>query len=95
MYENQKREKEKRKGKRREKKGEGKNRREREKKTKREFCFSLRSMEIKPSIFAEAKGKVGPRNESYAWVPKSRSLVKFQEVENFPTWVIYILKVIE
>ena len=38
--------------------------------------------------------KVSPRNESYAWVPKSRSFDKLQEVGNFPTRIIYSLKVI-
>ena len=38
--------------------------------------------------------KVGPRNESYAWVPKSGSFVKLQEVGNFLTFIISSLKVI-
>ena len=38
--------------------------------------------------------KVDPRNESYAWVPKSWSFVKLQEVENFFTLIISSLKVI-
>ena len=38
--------------------------------------------------------KVGPRNESYAWVQKSRTFVKLQEVRNFPTRVIFNLKAI-
>ena len=29
--------------------------------------------------------KVDPRNESYAWEPKSWSFVKLHDVENFPT----------
>ena len=29
--------------------------------------------------------KDDPRNEGYAWVLKSRSFVKLQEVGNFPT----------
>ena len=32
------------------------------------------------------------RNEGYAWVPKSGSFVKLQEVRNFPTWIISSLK---
>ena len=64
------------------------------KKTKRGFCFSLRSTEIGPCVFVEARGKVGPRNEGYAWVPKSRGFVKLQEVDNFPTLIIFSLKVI-
>ena len=38
--------------------------------------------------------KVGPHNESYAWVPKSRSFVKLQDVGNFPIWIISNLKAI-
>ena len=38
--------------------------------------------------------KVDPRIESYVWVHKSGSFVKLQEVENFPTWIIFSLKVI-
>ena len=40
----------------------------REKKKKGGFRFSLRSMEVRPSVFVGARGKVDPRNESYAWV---------------------------
>ena len=40
--------------------------REGEKKTKRGFRFSLRSTKIEPSVLVEARGKFGPRNESYA-----------------------------
>ena len=36
--------------------------------------------------------KVDQHNEGYAWVPKSGSFVKLQEVENFPTWIIFSLK---
>ena len=38
--------------------------------------------------------KVDPRNESYAWVPKSGSFIKLQEADNFPTWIISSLKAI-
>ena len=38
--------------------------------------------------------KVRPCNKSYAWVPKSGSFVKLQEVEIFPTLIISNLKVI-
>ena len=58
--------------------------REREEKS-RERNFSLRSTKIRPSVFVGARGKVGPRNEGIAWVPKSRDFVKLQEVKNFPT----------
>ena len=68
--------------------------RERKKKEKEKwvFRFSLRSMEIGPSIFVGVRGKVGPRNEGYAWVLKSGSFVKLQEVGNFPNWNIFSLK---
>ena len=49
---------------------EGEEEREREK-AKKSFCFFLRSTKIRSSIFVGARGKVGLRNESYAWVPKS------------------------
>ena len=35
------------------------------------FRFSLRSTEIGQTVFVGARGKVHPRIESYAWVPKS------------------------
>ena len=38
--------------------------------------------------------KVDPCNESYAWAPKYWSFVKLHEVGNFPTLIIYSLKVI-
>ena len=51
--------------------------REREKKKpKMGFYCSLRSTEIGPWVFVGARGKVGPRNEGYAWVPKSRGFIK-------------------
>ena len=56
--------------------------------------FFLRSTEIGPSIFVGARSKVDPRNEGYAWVPKSESFVKFQEVGNFLTRIFSSLKVI-
>ena len=47
-------------------------RRERKRKEKsRERNFSLRSTEIGPWVLVRARGKVGPRNKGYAWVPKS------------------------
>ena len=68
-------------------------RKEREEKST-ERNFSLKSTEIGPWVFVGGRGKVSPRNEGYAWVPKSRGFVKLQEVWNFPTWVISSLKVI-
>ena len=66
------------------------------KKNFREICyiFSLRFMEIGLYVFIGAKGKVGPRIESYTWIPKSWNFVKLHEVENFPTLNISNLKVI-
>ena len=72
----------------------GENKWKRERKTKRGFRFSLRSMKIGPSIFVGARGKVDPRNEGYAWVPKSGSFVKLQEVGKFSTLIIYSVKAI-
>ena len=45
----------------------------RERETEREkrkgvSTFSLRFTEIRPSVFVGERGKVGPCNESYAWV---------------------------
>ena len=56
------------------------------------FCFSLKFIEIGPSIFVGAKRKVDSRIESYAWVPKFWSFVKLCKVKNFPTLVISNLK---
>ena len=67
----------------------GERQKRREKREERESrernsTFSLRSMKIGPWVFVGARGKVGPCNEGYAWVPKSRGFVKLQEVGNFP-----------
>ena len=56
------------------------------------FRFSLRSTEIEPSVFVEARRKVDPHITSYVWVPKSWSFVKLQEIGNFPTLNIFSLK---
>ena len=45
----------------------------------RNSTFSLRSTEIGQWVFVGARGKVGPRNESYAWVPKSKGFVKLRK----------------
>ena len=58
--------------------------RERKEKS-RERNFSLISSEIELWVFVKERGKVGPGNEGYAWVPKFSGFVKLQEVENFPT----------
>ena len=69
--------------------------REKERKRKQKiFRFSLRSTEIGLWVLVGAKGKAGPRNESYAWVPKSWSFIKLHEGGNFPTSIIFSLKVI-
>ena len=77
----------------RERKGARKRERE-ERGRERNSTLSLRSMEIRPSVFVGAKDKVDPRIASYSWVPKSSSFVKLHEVENFPTWIIFSLKAI-
>ena len=69
-------------------KNSGGNKQERERK-KKVFRFSLRSTNIGSWIFVGVRGKVGPRNEGYAWVPKSRGFIKLQEVKNFPTCIIF------
>ena len=68
--------------------------RERERKGERDFFFRflLRSTEIEPSVFVEARRKVDPRIASYAWVQKSWSFIKLHEVGNFPTCNISNLK---
>ena len=50
--------------------------RERERKREKVFRFSLRSMKIGSLVFVGVRGKVGPRSEGYAWVPKFGSFVK-------------------
>ena len=70
-------------GRRRKNGGKGTEERERERIKKKGFHFFLRSKEIRPPVFVRERGKVGPRNKGYAWVPKSRSFVKIQEVGNF------------
>ena len=58
---------------------------EREKKwgeKKREFFPAFRR-----SNLDGLRVKVNPRNEGYAWVPKSGSFAKLQEVEKFSTWI--------
>ena len=68
---------------------------ERERKEKsRERNFSIRSTKIGPWVFVGTRGKVGPRNEGYAWIPRCRGFVKLQAVGNFPTLVISSLIVI-
>ena len=93
------------KGEKERKKEEGKNRggneqesergRERERENqKKGFPLLSKINKNRAVIFVGARGKVGPRNMGYAWIPKSWSFVKLHKVENFPTWNIYNLKVI-
>ena len=58
------------------------------------LCFFLISMEIGPYVFIGAEGKVDSRSEGNTWVPKYWSFVKLHEIGNFPTYVIFSLKVI-
>ena len=68
---------------------------EEERGRERNFTFFLRSMEIGSSVFVGARRKVNPHIASYAWIPKSWSFVKLHEVGNFPTLIIFSLKVIQ
>ena len=68
--------------------GEGKRGKKGEERKRKIFPAFRRSKLDGPRI------KVGSRNKSYAWVPKSVGFVELQEVENFSTLVIYSLKVI-
>ena len=56
------------------------------------FHLSLRSTEIKSSVFVRARRKVDPRIASYTWVPKSWSFINFHEIGNFHTLNIFSLK---
>ena len=72
-------------------KGKKKSDRERERKereTKREIFPAFRRLELD-----SPRGKVDLRIASFAGVPKSWGFVKLHEVENFPTWNIFSLKV--
>ena len=64
----------------------------------REIERGEKKMEIFPAFrrseLDDQKRKVNPRIVSYAWVPKSWSFIKLHEVENFPTPIIFSLKVI-
>ena len=66
--------------------------RARKRKGSEKFRFSLRSMEIRLLVFIGAKDKVHLCDESYAWVQKSWSFVKLNDVGNFPTLNIFSLK---
>ena len=54
---------------------------------KRRFFSAFRQSNLN-----DPRVKVDPRNKGYAWVQKSRSFVKLQEVGNFLTWIISSLK---
>ena len=45
--------------------------------------FSLRSTEIEPLVFIEARGKVSLHDESFAWVLESGFFAKLQKVRVF------------
>ena len=81
-----------------EEKDGGEKEREKKKEKKRRgergFSFSLDFPMIGSSFVVRARGEVDPGNESYAWVPKSRSFIKLQEVGGFPTRFIFSLKAI-
>ena len=67
---------------------EGKRKRKKRKKNEkkrgvRSSNFSLDFTVIGPSVLVGAREKVGPRNESYAWVPKSMDFAKLREVGVF------------
>ena len=70
-------------GKMREKKKEKEEKREKKKRGVRTSNFSLEFTVIGPPVLFGARSKVGPRNESYAWVPKSVGFVKHREVGVF------------
>ena len=50
--------------------------RKRKKRMSESSNFSLEFAVIGSSVLVEARGKVGPRNGSYAWAPKSVGFVK-------------------
>ena len=72
---------------REEKEGKRKRKKERKEKEKkrgvRSSNLSLEFVVIGPSVLVGARGKVGPRNESYVWVSKLVGFVKLEEVEVF------------
>ena len=83
-------EKEKRKG-GRVRESEKKKRRRKEKKKKRERYFPLRSPANRQSKRVGARDKVGPRNESYAWVPKSKFFIETPRGSGFLLyWFLFI-----
>ena len=58
-------------------------------KKKREIFSAFRRSNLDGS-----RVKVNPCNQGYPWVPKSGSFVKFKKIGNFPTLIIFSLKVI-
>ena len=70
---------------------------EEEKKTRGEPCVRVRGKIEDFPAFRQSKLdglriKVGPRNESYAWVPKLERFIKLQEVGGFSYLVYFLLK---
>ena len=62
-----------------------------EKEKKKEWHFPSRSPTNRRSKRVRAKDKVGPRDESYEWIPKTAGFVAFQKVGVSPTLVISCL----
>ena len=58
---------------------------------KKELHFPSRSPDNRQSKCVRARDKVGPRNESYRWVPETAGFVTFQKVGVSPTLVISCL----
>ena len=69
----------------------GKRDSERRKYKKKERHFPSRSSANRRSKRVGARDKVGPRDESYAWVPKTAGFVVFQKVGVSRTLVISCL----
>ena len=65
--------------------------RESERKKKRERHFPSQSPENRRLKCVSARDKVGPRDESYAWVPETMGFVAFQKVGVSPTPAISCL----
>ena len=65
-----------------------------EEEKKKERHFLSRSPVNRWSKRVGASDKVGPRDESYAWVPKTAGFVAFQKVRFSPTLVPLNLRVV-
>ena len=58
---------------------------------KKEWHFPSRSLAYRRLKCVGAKDKVGPHDESYAWVPETTGFIAFQKVGFSPTLVISCL----